>query len=90
MPRLNAKYDNRKVYRPSGTRYAEGLCEWPLRTETPFPIVTSWTVAYAIDLALNAFTLEFGEPPPHMKLVIEVTCTKAAAYATVYEIGVPG
>lgn len=89
MPRLKKKYDHVKVYRPDGARYAEGICEWPLRTQTPFPIVTSWTIAYAIDLAMKAYIDEFGGPPRQEDMVVEVSCTRAAAYASIYSIGIP-
>lgn len=86
MPRIKSKYKHIKVYRPSGTAYAQGICEWPLKTTTPFPIVTSWTIAYATDLAMRAFIAEFGYLPEHKHLVVEVSCTRAGAYATVYDL----
>jgi hypothetical protein len=88
MPIRDSRYDNIKVHRPNGSRYAQGAS-----TARPaygrYWIGTGEVISMAVNGALRAFESEFGEPPSVELLIIEVVCSDAGATATVIEIKEP-
>lgn len=71
MPVLDNKHKNVKVYRPGGTRWAEGRAR-------------SW--GDAIAWAYFAFQREFDYVPSQRHVVIEVIGTSSDFIAQVFEV----
>lgn len=90
MPITEGRYDNVKVYRPSGTPFAKGTADGlPAWGDPEFPAVTEIVVSYAVRNALRAFHREFERPVNAELLVVEVACDSSGAKATVFEIKDP-
>jgi hypothetical protein len=79
MPILKSRYDHTKVYRPTGTKYAEGTSTRS-NSNVPLPFVR------AIDEALEEFSKEFGDFPAPERSVVEVTFSVSTVTATVLEL----
>jgi hypothetical protein len=71
MPLLKSKHDYAKVYRPKGTRYAQGRGS---------------TTAEAIAEARTAFCREFGSQPRQDQTVFEVIGVTASWVCDLFEI----
>lgn len=83
MPKLRNRYENVKVWRPDGTLYAEGQCE--------FPATKGMHAAcgYAVADAFYAFKEEFTRYPERGQVVIEITVGLSRINATLYELPLP-
>lgn len=89
MPVLKGKYQHVKVFRPSGTRYAEGVQKYPtIRSVHPQLLLAriEFTASEALEAAVKNFHNEFSEFPADENMVIEIVFDSFGAKATVYEI----
>lgn len=80
MPVLKSRYENVKVWRPDGTLYAEGKCEFS---------ANHWIFAASNDAMQKAFTAfydEFNRSPEPGQIVIEVCVGLSCVIATLYEL----
>ena len=75
MPRLKTRAKHIKVYRPNGTRYANGA--------------TNHNLAAAVASAMAAFYLEFGALPKQEETAVEIIGVTGGWGATVLEIQEP-
>lgn len=71
MPTLRTRYDYTKIYRPNGTRYAEGK---------------GITPADALDAAYVAYEAEFGARPPQCQTSIEIFGITGQWVAQVFDV----
>lgn len=89
MPVLNSKYSNVKVYRPKGTKYAEGSAtiEGDGRTRVDFLVMKLRVMAVerALERAYNRFREEFGRLPDQHS-IIEADQSHDKMTVTVYEL----
>jgi len=78
MPVLQRRYAYTKIWRPSGTRYAEA-----------YRLIgkNSWrSMLHALEEAWQLYRMEFGSNPDRARLVVEITGTAAGFSATVIEL----
>lgn len=86
MPVLNNRYSHVKVYRPTGTLWAEATERITIKSETAIAQTLHIFVGMAVEKAFRAFRTEFGRPPELDRLIVEVNSTTGAARAVVYEL----
>lgn len=85
MPILKGKrYPHTKVYRPNGTRYAEGQDTFT-RPRGDRAKYEHYALNSAVSNAVFAFRAEFGDPTWE-RVVVEISCDSTKAVATLYEI----
>lgn len=85
MPRLNGRYDHAKVYRPRGTKFAEGEAGYFLKSGGHLS-ETTFVIGEAFRLALLAFYEEFGDIPDRERMVVEAVYDSRGVKMTVYEL----
>lgn len=86
MPVMKNKYQHIKVFRPDGTRYAEGTQEMPVWSAEGQRHTFSIVCEIAIENALYAFCKEFGQWPNLRRLVVELVEVNGNVKATVLEV----
>lgn len=87
MPIITGRrYDHSKVYRPNGTRYAEGQ---PIQFTRPHGDPSKYeymAISAAASSTVFAFREEFGEDPDWECVVVELVCDSTKAQATLFEV----
>jgi hypothetical protein len=86
MPTRISRYPHTKVYRPTGTRYAEAAQDHVLLKNEGRVRTLPYVIQIALKDAITAFWKEFDEMPDPDRIVVEVVSDAIEVKVTVLEI----